>query len=285
MNEVIPMIGERQPLNSAYRYGDGADTDDYLTKLTGSEVRQGPRKYEPSEVSAATSPKWNPTSAHFCARISTALVSVLFFFGGVGLIIMFSSKEKYLLHLWPIMFVIGIAVACLFILAGVVGLGGGCSGKDVVRRAALFIFSVGTIGIIVGFAFLFELKGGSEDDALLRNWKETIEQDPSRVCQIQSDLDCSGWNSACGNFWTHAPTNSTPAPYNTTAPSSPTYCAMCNNNWLSNKTCYDAFKDKVTHDFPYFGAVLGAAVVANAVLAFLVYSARGEEPSPHMTRV
>jgi hypothetical protein len=284
------MKGEKQPLNSAYRYGDGSETDDYLSKITGSEVRRPVRHDDVS--SAASSPRWTPATTHFTSRVFMALFSLVFLAGGIVTIVVFCMKEKYLMNLWPIVFAIGICFSLLFILAGFAGLGGGCCGTDIVRRASLFLFTVGTIGTIVGFAFITELKNGNQDDALLRNWKEAVQDDPNRVCNIQDDLSCSGWNALCNEFWvfTPAPVNSTPepttaAPVNTTAPADVTYCAMCTNNGLANITCYTAFRNKVTDDYPFFGVAVGSAVVANIIIAFVVYRTRGEEPRPVMTRV
>jgi hypothetical protein len=159
------------------------------------------------------------------------------------------------------------------------------------RRAALFLFTVGTLGTIFGFAFIAELKNGAQDDALLRNWKECVMDNPDRVCNIQSDLSCSGWNELCTDFWivpTSAPSApTTAAPVNTTAPADAGYCAVCSNNMNSNTTCYASLKKKVTADFPWFAVAVASAITANVIIAYLVYRTRGEtdEQKPLMSRV
>lgn len=199
------------PAASRYKYGDGADTDDFLQGITGAKPRsRPPPKYEPSvdTESAVSSTYYSPNrgekkAADVCgvkdcrSRALTVFVAIVLVGGGAALIALLNHSAGYLKDLWPLAYFVANVVGALYILGGLIGVFSAVSNKDLHRRAALLVYAVGLIGVIIGFTLATLVRSGKQDDKLLAGWETMTTQDATRACSIQHDLNCTGWTVAC----------------------------------------------------------------------------------------
>jgi hypothetical protein len=143
------------------------------------------------------------TTCFKCQRIFLAIWAILFVLLGVAILITVAFFDLFFISLWPNLFysIIGFAVGLL--AAGVTG----SLAIHTRSFAAFWLFAFFTVCLLgSGITLLVFNFVESSNNALPQiedQWAKGIQEGgrlQNKLCDVQSELDCRGWNRPCGGF-------------------------------------------------------------------------------------
>jgi len=100
----------------------------------------------------------------------------------------------------------------------------------------VFIFMLGALAISIVFIVIRE---GGLDNAIEREWRNSVKNSPSDICSLQTDLNCTGWKVLCVNATVNSTWDSVD-------------CAICADQQVQNsytETCFNTFNSQLDKYF------------------------------------
>ena len=212
------------------------DTDDYIAALTGSSPKKKGSTLQDEEMAGAAD-GWTSSSyarlrdnreksqGHNCSSIIVMAFSVLLFLIGVGVIVIAAiEKDQKLLPICPkcdqtlvYLYIAGGAI----ILVALVGAAAAKIRKKIIaipNIIFLFILAIALLGASIAI-IVFSTGNGL---GIKNAWIHDVMDAPSDVCDLQNELQCSGFELGCcyGPDFNSTTTTTTTAPMTTTASNS-----------------------------------------------------------------
>jgi ABC-type sugar transport system permease subunit len=200
---------------------------------------------------------------------------------GSAVIALLVTYEQYLLDVWPLSFYVFVGIGGLYGISGLCGvISSLCIFRSTYRSAVLLLYSLATACTIIAFVLLLKLKDGSETRDLLTDWNTAVQQDTTRLCRMEEDLNCSGWAVPCDessinlsmSVYRSLRQEPSSAPINNVTQRCPTCHFVLQNIVIAyNTTCSSALQARVSHDFVYFIVVVVVTLFGNVGLACFAY--------------
>lgn len=212
------------------------DTDDYIAALTGSSPKKKGSTLQDEEMAGAAD-GWTSSSyarlrdnrensqGHNCSSIIVMCFSVLLFLIGVGVIVIAAiEKDQKLLPICPkcdqtlvYLYIAGGAI----ILVALIGAAAAKIRKKIIavpNIIFLFILAIALLGASIAI-IIFSTGNGLGIKAA---WIEDVADSPADICELQNELQCSGFELGCcyGPDFNSTTTTTTTTPMTTTASNS-----------------------------------------------------------------
>eukprot|EP01062_Namystynia_karyoxenos_P020400 TRINITY_DN17726_c0_g1_i1.p1 TRINITY_DN17726_c0_g1~~TRINITY_DN17726_c0_g1_i1.p1 ORF type:complete len:305 (+),score=103.27 TRINITY_DN17726_c0_g1_i1:90-917(+) len=246
----------------ARAYKHGQETDDWIASVTGrqSPSPQGSPRSPGRDPMAYTAPKCCGGRCN-CADCTLTWLSVLTLLCGGGIIAAgilarhshhWDKVCDWCDHLSQGVIALGSLVAVLSIMGLVIALCRGCATRAVACFYSIFMI----LFVLCGIAALITIvlfKEGTLDGDIRSGWEDAVKSSPQDVCDLQHELECSGWDSCCA-----------PGCYiGTPPPGCPVLCDDLKDNTYT-ESCKHKVHSKVDD---YFGGLLGGAAVFTVLAA------------------
>eukprot|EP00759_Apiculatamorpha_spiralis_P058847 PhF_6_TR9431/c0_g1_i1/m.14743 len=221
-----------------YKYGgdDAKETDDFINAITSNVPKHEPTESTPfvtNQIQTFLTEERERSLGYSgqCYRILLTIFNLLFLLGGLagtgGVVYLMLAKDTFLTvctqckNLLPMFIAASLVVA----LVGIIGL---CATK---KRNKCLILLYNFFQVLIFLLFLGWLiavvvaRTNVFNKYIADGWDDTVQSDPSSICDIQRTLKCSGWDTTCGNGTippnvTHSPSGPTASP--TSGPSTQT---------------------------------------------------------------
>jgi hypothetical protein len=171
------------------------------TEQMDTTMSFSPRAEWTSEIYSRVDGGGRKTPNHGVLSCSVMVFSLLIAFGGVGIIILgYLEKSKKLLPLCPSCddVVLGLYITGAIVLAiGVLGI------TAAVARIKCLAIPYTILIVLVGLVFLaggivcvlIRTDAGTLDLSTL--WEKTVESTPTFICEVEGNLQCSGFSRGC----------------------------------------------------------------------------------------
>jgi len=196
-----------------FRYGEDDETEAFIANATNAPRKNG--TYEPMDVSMNFGPREGWTSEvyqqidggerrdpkHGCLSCSVLVYAILLAFGGIALIIVSYLQSK--LHLLPLCPDCDAVQLGLYVAGGVVLAIGILGIASAVARIKCLAIPFTIIIVLIGLAFLaigvvcIIWRSSLDTIDLLPLWTSTLHSSPDFLCDVQSQLTCSGFSDGC----------------------------------------------------------------------------------------
>jgi hypothetical protein len=146
-----------------------------------------------------------PEHRNSCSRVIVVIISIVLILGGAAIAILGRvQKDKHIFAICPhcddlvlAMYILGGCIA----LIGLVGLIGAITRV----RCVAFLFTV--LVVIMALALLAAgitvtvYQAGLHRSEIRKLWTDAVHDDPQLICELQDNLDCSGFDMCCNVTW------------------------------------------------------------------------------------
>jgi hypothetical protein len=190
--------------------------DPYVEGLiSGAPKRNTSKHGEPMDTSMNFAPKDEWTSEiysrldggsrkdpkHGCLSCTVLIFSILIAFCGVGIIIMaYLEKQRHWLPLCPSCnnLVLGLYIAGGVVLAiGTLGIAAAVARIKCLAIPYTFLIVIVGLLFLGGGVFCVLVRENVDSMDLLSVWKATIRETPNLICELEGNLQCSGFSQGC----------------------------------------------------------------------------------------